>query len=89
SDVKRRCWWTKPRNKEETVSSFFGINLASGALKSFQRAMDVTGHNLANVNTPGYSRQTIDFQSNGDFTFWDHGVNNLGQGVTTGQVQRI
>lgn len=51
--------------------------------------MDVTGHNLANVNTPGYSRQTIDFQSMGDFSFWDHGVNNLGQGVTTGQIQRI
>lgn len=71
------------------MSSFFGINLASGALRSFQRAMDVTGHNLANVNTPGYSRQTIDFQSNGDYSFWDHGMNSLGQGVTTGQVQRI
>jgi flagellar hook-associated protein 1 len=37
--------------------SFFGINLATRALLSHQRALEVTGQNIANVNTPGYSRQ--------------------------------
>ncbi len=37
--------------------SFFGINLASRALQAHQRALEVTGQNIANVNTPGYSRQ--------------------------------
>jgi len=37
--------------------SFFGINLASRALQAHQRALEVTGQNIANVDTPGYSRQ--------------------------------
>jgi flagellar hook-associated protein 1 FlgK len=37
--------------------SFFGINLASRALQSHQRSLEVTGQNIANVDTPGYSRQ--------------------------------
>jgi flagellar hook-associated protein 1 FlgK len=37
--------------------SFFGIRLASRALQAHQRALEVTGQNIANVNTPGYSRQ--------------------------------
>ena len=32
----------------------------SGML-AFQRALDLTGHNIANANTPGYSRQVPEF----------------------------
>ena len=34
------------------------LNAAKDALMSQQYAIDVTSHNVANVNTPGYSRQT-------------------------------
>ena len=34
-------------------------------MRAFQRALDVTGHNIANANTPGYSRQVVDFVSRG------------------------
>ena len=37
------------------LSSLFDI--ARSALTSSQQALTVTGHNVANVNTPGYSRQ--------------------------------
>jgi flagellar hook-associated protein 1 len=37
--------------------SFFGINMASRSLQALQQALDVTGQNIANVDTPGYSRQ--------------------------------
>lgn len=37
------------------LSSLFDI--ARSALSASQRALTVTGHNVANVNTPGYSRQ--------------------------------
>jgi flagellar hook-associated protein 1 FlgK len=37
--------------------SFFGINLASRALQADQTALEVTGQNIVNVNTDGYSRQ--------------------------------
>jgi flagellar hook-associated protein 1 FlgK len=37
--------------------SFFGIRLASRSLQAHQQALEVTGQNIANVNTPGYHRQ--------------------------------
>src|SRR5262249_2421293 len=39
------------------MSSLFGmLSLASGALGAEQGALDATSNNVANVNTPGYSR---------------------------------
>ena len=35
----------------------FVLNLARGALFAQQQGIAVTAHNIANVNTPGYSRQ--------------------------------
>src|ERR1044071_908365 len=39
------------------------LTMAARSLQSQQYAMDVTGHNIANVNTPGYARRTVDFVS--------------------------
>lgn len=38
-------------------STFFGIETARRALWANMRAMDVAAHNVANADTPGYSRQ--------------------------------
>ncbi len=35
------------------------LNVAKEALLTHQAAISVTGHNIANVNTPGYSRQVL------------------------------
>lgn len=35
------------------------LNVGVSALTANQQALTTTGHNIANVNTPGYSRQTI------------------------------
>ncbi len=35
----------------------FGLNVGMSGLKAAQSAIDVIGHNIANVNTPGYTRQ--------------------------------
>lgn len=35
------------------------LSIARSALGTHQRAMDVTGHNVANANTPGYTRQRL------------------------------
>ena len=37
------------------------INTGISALNAFKRQMETTGHNIANVNTPGYSRQQVQF----------------------------
>jgi len=39
------------------ISTFFGLHQSLRGLLAHQRAMDVTGHNITNANTDGYSRQ--------------------------------
>ena len=43
-------------------SSFGGINTALTALFAQRRGLDVTGQNIANANTEGYSRQRVHMQ---------------------------
>ena len=38
-------------------STFFGLDIANKGLFVAQRQIDVTGHNISNANTDGYSRQ--------------------------------
>ncbi|WP_312700034.1 flagellar hook-associated protein FlgK [Sedimentibacter sp.] len=45
--------------------TFLGYQTATSALKAHQSHMDVTGQNMANVNTPGYTRQRLDTSSFG------------------------
>ena len=45
------------------MSTFGGLTRASTALWAAQRGMDVTGQNISNVNTDGYSRQRVELQS--------------------------
>lgn len=42
------------------------LNLASQSMETQMTAISVTGQNLANVNTPGYTRQTADIQTSPD-----------------------
>lgn len=39
------------------------LNTSLTGMLAFQRALEVTGHNIANANTPGYSRQVAEFSS--------------------------
>ncbi|MCW5936822.1 MAG: flagellar hook-associated protein FlgK [Fimbriimonadaceae bacterium] len=68
---------------------FGGLNVASQALRSFQRALATSGHNLANVNTPGYSRQRVTFAMNEPIKFFEKGWRAVGQGVSVVGIQRI
>jgi flagellar hook-associated protein 1 FlgK len=43
------------------ISSFNGLNTALSAIRAQQAALDITSHNIANVETPGYSRQEAVF----------------------------
>jgi len=70
--------------------AFHGINLAANALRAFQRAIDSSGHNIANVNTRGYSRQAIDFSTIDAVGFYDQGGRHLlGSGVSVASLTRI
>lgn len=44
-------------------STFAGFTTAQLAMSASQRALDVTGQNIANINTQGYSKQRLDISS--------------------------
>lgn len=73
-------------------SAFFGLDLALRALRAQQTALETTGHNIANANTPGFSRQeavlatTLPFSMPG-LNAWT-GVGQIGTGVAAVAIQR-
>ncbi|WP_298209879.1 flagellar hook-associated protein FlgK [Acidovorax sp.] len=61
------------------------LNVGARALLANQMALQTAGHNIANVNTPGYSRQTVVLQTvQGQFT----GGGYIGQGVDVQTILR-
>lgn len=45
------------------MSNFHGLEMAKRALFAQQNALYTTGHNIANANTEGYSRQRVNFEA--------------------------
>ncbi|MBU0747777.1 MAG: flagellar hook-associated protein FlgK [Gammaproteobacteria bacterium] len=61
------------------------LSVGARALLANQVALQTAGHNIANVNTPGYSRQTVVLQTvQGQFT----GGGYIGQGVDVQTILR-
>ena len=61
------------------------LNIGVQALQASQVALQTAGHNIANVNTPGYSRQRVLLETNGgQFT----GGGYIGKGVNIQSIQR-
>ncbi|MGC9669220.1 flagellar hook-associated protein FlgK [Planosporangium sp. 12N6] len=73
------------------MSTFSGLTGALSALHAQRRAMDVTGQNIANANTDGYSRQRVNLEATGGSSVpaiysTPNGANG---GVTVTDVTRI
>jgi flagellar hook-associated protein 1 FlgK len=66
------------------ISTFNGLNIALRGLTAQQRALDVVSHNIANVQTPGYSREEAVFGTSPDLPI-AAGATQNGQGVWLGQ----
>ena len=61
------------------------LGTALSGLMAFQRSLDTTSHNIANVNTDGYSRQRVELGTRpAEFT----GAGYIGQGVNIATVSR-
>ena len=63
-----------------------GLFIGLSGLQAQQSALNVVGHNIANVNTPGYSRQRADLSSNLSVV---EGQVYFGTGVSLNTVQGI
>jgi flagellar hook-associated protein 1 FlgK len=62
------------------------MSLAGQALLTQQQAINVTSHNIANVNTPGYSRQQLIMTTN---TPLDSAIGPIGTGVNGATIERV
>lgn len=67
-------------------TTFFGLNIGAKGLAAQQRALDITGHNIVNANTEGYTRQEVVMQSD---TPVKTGNGFMGSGVKITDVRRM
>jgi len=74
-------------------STFFGLEIARSAIQAQQRALDVTGHNIANASSPGYTRQEAVLGAKAPYTV--PGMNRptspgqVGTGVAVEEIRRL
>ncbi|SFE65015.1 flagellar hook-associated protein 1 FlgK [Thermoanaerobacter thermohydrosulfuricus] len=74
------------------MSTFQGLEIAKTGLFVSQKALDVTGHNIANANTPGYTRQVVDMASIAPpttFGMYDQWGKAIGEGVKIQDIRQI
>ena len=67
-------------------STFSGLNIGYKGLAAQQRALDITGHNVANANTEGYTRQDVIMQASPALKVLEGYV---GTGVDVTEFRRI
>lgn len=65
---------------------FGTLNLASKSLQTQMTGIEVTGQNLANVNTTGYSRQRVQISANPDL---QTAIGPEGTGATATSIQQL
>lgn len=73
-------------------ATFAGFSVARGALTASQKALDVTGQNISNVYTAGYTRQRLDQVSMsmgyGNYSYSNYTA-QVGNGVLTTGISQI
>jgi flagellar hook-associated protein 1 FlgK len=73
------------------MGDFAGINTALSGIIAQRKALEVIGHNIANANTEGYTRQRVQLQSTGTagYGVWSNGGPGSGTGVSVESVTRM
>lgn len=74
------------------ASTFHGLELGKRGLMVGQASIATTGHNIANANTKGYSRQQVNTTTSPSLDVWTSGVvkpGQLGSGVTLDSITRV
>jgi flagellar hook-associated protein 1 FlgK len=76
-----------------TIPSFTGLQTALSGLEAAQAAINTTGENISNANTPGYTRQTVQTVATAPLTIpaltQQGGGTQLGTGVSVTDITRI
>jgi flagellar hook-associated protein 1 FlgK len=76
------------------IPTYMGLQTALSGLEAAQAAINTTGQNIANANTPGYSRQQVGLTERGALTipsvsaYNGHGI-QLGTGADITNITRL
>jgi flagellar hook-associated protein 1 FlgK len=72
------------------LSTFHTLETGRRGLSAGQSSLSTTGHNIANANTKGYSRQQVNTSSAASLEVWtSSGAGQLGTGVSVDSVMRV
>ncbi|WP_226580612.1 flagellar hook-associated protein FlgK [Halobacillus litoralis] len=75
------------------TSTFHGLEVAKRGLFTQQSALYTTGHNIANANTEGYTRQRVNFEQTGPYPAASRNrpqiPGQMGSGVQAGSIERV
>jgi flagellar hook-associated protein 1 FlgK len=77
-----------------TIPAFHGLQTALSGLQAAQAAIDTTGQNIANANTPGYTRERVDMTERNPLNIpalssvYGNGV-QVGAGVDVTNISRM
>lgn len=70
------------------MSTFLGLNTSRLSLQAQQKALEATSHNIANANTPGYSRQRAHMTPTSALPYLN-GRGMVGTGVVVDEIARV
>ena len=74
-------------------STFMGLETAKRGMTTQQTALYVTGHNISNANSLGYTRQSVNFSATSPYAApgmnRPGGAGQIGTGVEAGSITRI
>jgi flagellar hook-associated protein 1 FlgK len=74
------------------LGTFLGLEISTRGLQSQQAAVEVSAHNIANANTPGFSRQRANLVTQSPLE-WPGNMsassNQIGTGVQVQQITRL
>ncbi len=70
------------------ASTFFGLTISYTGLQAAQTSLNVCGHNVSNINTPGYTRQVAQVHAADALrAYSSYGA--MGSGVVVEKIQQI
>ncbi|MGI5922255.1 MAG: flagellar hook-associated protein FlgK [Syntrophomonadaceae bacterium] len=75
------------------MSTFMGLEIGKRSIMTHQTALNITGHNVANANTAGYTRQVANITTTAPWhtpvLTGNAAVGQMGTGVQVSDIQRL
>ena len=78
-------WYKGAEWRVNMASTFFGLSISYKGLQAAQTSITTTAHNLSNINTDGYTKQSVLLQASDALrTYSTYGT--IGSGVNVVEI---